>query len=105
MKTKRYDRFIVSTLILTILAVASLIPESTFGAIKPEEKKIQGIISKMTLEQKVHLVVGTGMFFDLPDSIKAKLPPGFGGPADPNDKVYSSKVDQLRKYLPGAAGV
>ena len=96
--------FIVNALSITLLVGISIMPCRSVGAIKPEDKKIQEIISKMTLEQKAHLVVGTGMFFDLPDSIKAKMPPGFGGPADPNDKAYSDKVDQLRKYLPGAAG-
>ncbi|MEI6275708.1 MAG: glycoside hydrolase family 3 N-terminal domain-containing protein [Prolixibacteraceae bacterium] len=69
-----------------------------------KNSQIDLIISKMTLDQKAHLVVGTGMYFDLPDSILTKMPPGFGGPADPNDKAYSDKVDQLRKYLPGASG-
>jgi beta-glucosidase len=89
---------------VTIVAGVFMIPCNTFGAIKPKDKNIKEIISRMTLEQKAHLVVGTGMFFDMPDSVKAKMPPGFGGPADPNDQVYSGKVDQLRKYLPGAAG-
>lgn len=68
------------------------------------EKNIQEIISKMTLEQKARLVVGTGMHFELPDSIKAKMPQGFGGAVDPGNPEYSSMVEKIRKYLPGAAG-
>lgn len=68
------------------------------------EKKVQDILSKMTLEQKAQLVVGTGMHFELPDSIKAKMPKEFGGPVDPNNPVYTAMVDKIRQYLPGAAG-
>lgn len=70
-----------------------------------DEQKIQQIISKMTLEQKAQLVIGTGMFFEMPDSIKAKMPPGFGGEIDGKDPVYSAMVKRIRQYLPGAAGV
>jgi beta-glucosidase len=67
------------------------------------DKVVQEIISKMTLQQKAELVIGTGMFFELPDSIKAKMPPGFGGsPAEETD--YTRMVDKIRKYVPGAAG-
>ena len=69
-----------------------------------DEQKIQQIISKMTLEQKAQLVIGTGMFFEMPDSIKAKMPPGFGGEGDSKDPVYSEMVKRIRQYLPGAAG-
>jgi beta-glucosidase len=69
-----------------------------------DDQKVQEIISKMTLKQKAQLVIGTGMFFELPDSIMAKMPAGFKGEADPNDSVYSAMVKKIRKYLPGAAG-
>lgn len=67
--------------------------------------KIQGIISKMTLDQKAQLVIGTGMFFELPDSIRAKMPAGFNGDVDSKDPVYVEMVKKIRKYLPGTAGV
>ncbi len=69
-----------------------------------DEQKIQQIISKMTLEQKAQLVIGTGMFFEMPDSLKKMMPPGFGGEGDAKDPVYSEMVKRIRKYLPGAAG-
>ncbi len=68
-----------------------------------KEKEVQKIITKLTLQQKAELVIGTGMYFELPDSIKAKMPPGFGGaPAEQTD--YTRMVDKIRKYVPGAAG-
>jgi len=70
-----------------------------------DNSKIAGIISKMTLDQKAQLVIGTGMFFDLPDSVRAKMPKGFGGAIESKDPVYVEMVNKIRKYLPGAAGV
>jgi beta-glucosidase len=95
---------VIFRVLLAVFAVISLVGKTT-AANPPQDKKATEIIAKMTLEQKVQLVVGTGMHFEIPDSVKAKMPPGFGGPADPNDPVYSGKVDKIRKYLPGAAGV
>lgn len=69
-----------------------------------DEQKIQQIISKMTLEQKAQLVIGTGMFFEMPDSLRALMPPGFGGEGDSKDPVYAEMVKRIRKYLPGSAG-
>ncbi len=76
----------------------------TAAAKSTDDQKIQQIISKMTLDQKAQLVIGTGMFFELPDSLKAKMPPGFGGESNTKDPVYSEMVKRIRKYLPGAAG-
>jgi len=70
-----------------------------------DNSKITGIISKMTLDQKAQLVIGTGMFFEMPDSIRAKMPAGFGGDVNTKDPVYNEMVKRIRKYLPGAAGV
>jgi beta-glucosidase len=70
-----------------------------------DNSKINDIISKMTLDQKAQLVIGTGMFFELPDSIRAKMPAGFGGDINTKDPVYNEMVKRIRKYLPGAAGV
>ncbi len=69
-------------------------------AAEPENKALQQIVAKMTLEQKAQLVIGTGMFMDLPDSIKKK----FGMSTEPPTDPYSQMVDKIRKYLPGAAG-
>jgi hypothetical protein len=48
----------------------------------------------MSLKQKAELMIGTGMYFELPDSIKAKMPPGFGGgPAEETD--YTRMVEKF----------
>lgn len=36
----------------------------------------------MTLEQKARLVTGTGMYFDMPEAIRQKLPDGLNGKID-----------------------
>ncbi|NEW84127.1 MAG: beta-glucosidase [Mariniphaga sp.] len=59
----------------------------------------------MTLDQKAQLVIGTGMYFEMPDSLKSKMPPGFGGDVNTKDPVYNEMVKRIRKYLPGAGGV
>ncbi len=94
-----------------ILFIALLLIFSSAKAQNPSAKegssnqaKIQSILSKMTLEQKAELVVGTGMFFELPDSIKKKMPPGLNGEIDSKDSAYVTMVKKIRKYLPGAAG-
>ena len=58
----------------------------------------------MTLDQKAQLVIGTGMFFEMPDSLQKLMPPGFGGDVNSKDPVYNAMVKKIRKYLPGAAG-
>jgi beta-glucosidase len=64
-------------------------------------KKIQEIISSMSLQQKARLVIGTGMEFDLPDSIDVLF-------EDPlkvvEDTAYTNMIGRIREYLPGAAG-
>jgi beta-glucosidase len=85
--------------------VIMITPSLTSAQKTADEQKVQSIISKMTLDQKAQLVIGTGMFFELPDSIKAKMPPGMNGEVDSKDPVYKAMVDKIRKYLPGAAGV
>lgn len=88
-------------LTLSLIATALLFQIGQVHAAEPENKNIQEIVAKMTLEQKAQLVIGTGMFMDLPDSIRKK----FGMNDEPKDDPYSKMVDKIRKYLPGAAGV
>ena len=49
----------------------------------------------MTLEQKAQLVIGTGMYFPLPDSIRDQMPPMFGGGLD-TSTPYGKMVDKIR---------
>ncbi|WP_238480251.1 glycoside hydrolase family 3 C-terminal domain-containing protein [Mangrovibacterium lignilyticum] len=66
-----------------------------------DEEVIKNTISKMTLDQKAEVLIGTGMFMDLPDSIKKKFGGGDDNELGPN---YKAMVDHIRTYLPGAAG-
>jgi len=68
-----------------------------------ENKSVDDIINQMSLEQKAQLVIGTGMYFPMPDSIREKMPPMFGG-GPREDTPYNRMVDHIRTYLPGAAG-
>lgn len=67
-----------------------------------DQEKLNQILNSMTLKEKAQLVIGTGMFFEMPDSMMKQ----FGGSrmVDPNDSTYSAMVEQIRKYVPGAAG-
>lgn len=67
-----------------------------------DQEKLNQILNSMTLKEKAQLVIGTGMFFEMPDSMMKQ----FGGSrmVDPNDSAYSAMVEQIRKYVPGAAG-
>jgi len=96
----------ISTVFTVVLLMVLSVSTSKASKVSSaDDKKIQQIISKMTLDQKAQLVIGTGMFFELPDSIQAKMPPGFGGEISSKDPVYAEMVKRIRKYLPGAAGV
>ncbi|GET28124.1 glycoside hydrolase family 3 C-terminal domain-containing protein [Prolixibacter sp. SD074] len=74
------------------------------------EDPISKVISTMTLQQKAELVIGTGMHFEIPDSIKDKLPGGganspfFQAPDTTLGKTYNQMLDELQKIFPGAAG-
>ena len=95
-----------SVLIILLMIVGGANAQSSAGKDgSADNSKIKGIISKMTLDQKAQLVIGTGMYFEMPDSIRAKMPPGFGGDINTKDPVYNEMVKRIRKYLPGAAGV
>ncbi len=99
-------KWLRSTMFFTVVFSMFLVvfQMKTATAKSTDDQKVQQIISKMTLDQKAQLVIGTGMFFDMPDSLKAKMPAGFGGESDSKDPVYAEMVKRIRKYLPGSAG-
>jgi beta-glucosidase len=103
MKMKWNRITIVFAVVLSLFILVS--PTRVCGQKAADDQKVQSIISKMSLDQKSQLVIGTGMFFEVPDSIKAKMPRGFDGKVDSKDPVYVAMVEKIRKYLPGAAGV
>jgi len=97
----RWIKFWFGCMAFSMLSCVSVVQAQT----NAEDVKAQTIVSKMTLEEKAKLVIGTGMYFELPDSIKAKMPPRFDEGVKELDSVYTSMVNKIRKYLPGAAGV
>lgn len=103
MKMNWIKRTMVFTVVLSLVLLVSTTKVN--GQNTADAQKVQSIVSKMTLDQKAQLVIGTGMYFEMPDSIKAKMPAGFGGSVDSKDLGYVAMVDKIRKYLPGAAGV
>jgi len=60
----------------------------------------------MTLQEKARLLVGTGMFFELPDSILKRMPGGRNpfAQAPDADTTYNMMINKVRKLVPGAAG-
>lgn len=98
---KRSNSIVNYRYVLALIAIISFFRFDLAKAAQPENKTIQEIVAKMTLEQKAQLVIGTGMFMDLPDSIRKK----FGMKDELKEDPYSKMVDKIRKYLPGAAGV
>jgi len=87
---------ILALLFLTFSTIVQAFPTGK------NEKQIREIVSKMTLEQKAQLLIGTGMYFELPDSIKAKMPPMFEQQKDTSG--YGKMVEKIRQFVPGAAG-
>ncbi len=90
-------------LVLSILWNTSTARVSISQSDDLKDKSIKEIIASMTLDEKAQLVIGTGMFFPMPDSLKDKMPAMFRQAAD-QDPAYKSMVDKIRKYLPGTAG-
>jgi beta-glucosidase len=91
-----------SVKIMLSFAIAMVVVQCTPTQEKQNDmKKIQEMIASMSLEQKAKLVIGTGMFIDLPEGVDAPF-------EDPlknmDDSVYTNMVQKIRGYLPGAAG-
>ncbi|WP_297098533.1 glycoside hydrolase family 3 N-terminal domain-containing protein [uncultured Draconibacterium sp.] len=65
---------------------------------------LNAIVDSMSVQQKAQLVVGTGLYFVLPEAIKEQMPERFAKRPE-GDSVYVDMVERVRKYLPGTAGV
>lgn len=94
---------IVKFFSLLILAAVVLFSNQSIAR-SNDKKDVAAIIKSMSLEEKAQLVVGTGMYFPMPDSILEKMPPSFGGKLD-TSTPYGKMVEKIRAYLPGTAGV
>lgn len=97
---KHFTGFLALLLLMTIASCN----KATQKEQEDTTKKANEILKSMTLEQKAQLVIGTGMYFPMPDSVREKLPPIFGG-GPREDTPYNRMVDTIRQYLPGTAGV
>lgn len=69
---------------------------------------VKKVVSAMTLEEKAELVVGTGMRFEVPDSVLDQIPEQFrrmfNQPVQYGDSVYKAMVKRVSKLVLGAAG-
>lgn len=101
MKSKRLKMKIALSILSLAAVVLSFMQCSGSKKQDDPKKTIQDIVASMSLEQKARLVVGTGMFFDLPDSLEKIFKWKVEESTDTN---YKHMVDKIRKYLPGAAG-
>ncbi|WP_244825935.1 glycoside hydrolase family 3 N-terminal domain-containing protein [Carboxylicivirga linearis] len=88
----------MSTVVLSLL----LMNCSPSNKHQTQEEKAAMIVSKMNLEQKAQVLIGTGMFMDLPDSVAKLFFPE--EKKEIIDTAYQQMVDHIRTYLPGAAG-
>nr|WP_319397338.1 beta-glucosidase [uncultured Carboxylicivirga sp.] len=89
---------ILSSAILSLLFMNC----NTMAKEQSQDEKAAMIVSKMTLEQKAQVLIGTGMFMDLPDSVAKLFFPE--EKKEITDSAYQQMVDHIRTYLPGAAG-
>ena len=97
---KLYELKLKARVLLPVFLFSVLATDVTASV----EKDIDDIVKSMSLEQKAQLVVGTGMYFPLPDSIREQMPPMFGG-GEREESDYTRMVDKIRQYLPGTAGI
>lgn len=99
-------------LTLLLLTFITMIQCTMTTPEEEEEKLINETIANMTLEQKTQLVVGTGMFIDMPvpEETLEQMKPfletfgWFNEPESTKDTSYTNMVDRIRTYQPGTSG-
>jgi beta-glucosidase len=106
MNKKWLNRNIAARVILSLFAVVTFAECNPSGE-KKEQMKIQNIISKMTLEQKAQLVVGTGLDWPMKEGASVSslgllsrmmiIPDNF-------DSSYHAMVARVRSNCPGSSG-
>jgi beta-glucosidase len=92
------------TLILFASITGLIFSCSTEGSKEETAVDLKAIVAQMSLEQKAQLVVGTGFFLDISDSLRATLPERFRRTLD-TTKAYDRMVKRIKGYLPGTAGI
>ncbi len=102
---KKISLFWLSALLIT----TPLLAQSGSGTtdLKLTKDNVKQVVAAMTLQEKCWLVVGTGMVFHIPDSLRR----AFGNRRNPfetneenMDPVYKSMLEKIRPYVDGAAG-
>ncbi len=101
MKTKTFFTVSASSVIALVLIVF-LLARCTLRQANTDEKKIDKIISSLTLQQKAEVLVGVGRVLNLPDSVRQQL--GRTENLEELGEDYATMVRKVRKYLPGIAG-
>ncbi len=99
---KQFKQLLSLFVLLLVVQTNNYVAATNPVAANNNKKTTEKIISSLTLKEKAQLVIGTGMFFQLPDSVKS--PFGGSGMIDPNDTAYSKMVGYIRSFVPGAAG-
>jgi beta-glucosidase len=102
-----------TNLSLLLLSFTILIQCTKTTPEEEKEKLINKTIAEMTLEQKTQLVVGTGMFIDMPvpEEMLEEMKPfldvlgWFNEPESAEDTAYTNMVDRIRTYQPGTSGI
>jgi len=87
--------------ILQFIITASMVQVQAQNLPQLGKSSVKEIISAMTLEEKARLVVGTGMSFELPDSILKKMPGG-KNPFDNNSGTTA--IGSSKNIVNGCAG-
>lgn len=119
MNSRRTRHILISWLVASMLCMNACTNKEP----QLEATNIKKVINAMTLEEKAMLVTGTGMRFEIPDSVLAAMAAAFGDPGSPGgpgspagsdstkapgemqmDSAYQAMVEKISKYVPGAAG-
>lgn len=90
------EQFFSILIVVVLLSTSNGVSATNPIQDKSKIKAIDKIIKSMTLQQKAELLIGTGMSFSIP---------GLNNDQQNGSKTeYQLMVDNIRKYLPGAAG-
>jgi beta-glucosidase len=93
------------TVALWIISPTSLLAQAPQAPVLGKAS-VKQVVAAMTLEEKAHLLVGTGMNFPMPPSGAPGAPGGPGGPPAPGTPAAPSGpvIGQTKSIVDGAAG-
>ncbi len=101
-----------SNSLLTLIAILSVtgLFSCQSGSKTPQlgQAPVKKVIAAMTIKEKAELVTGTGMNFELPDSILKTLPEQvqemFSHRSVQGDSAWVAMINNIKGLVPGAAG-